>query len=55
MSCAYIMGSSEKGPTGFVVVDLATGQAWKKLDDHASVKPEPGFLMFALGSAALQD
>ncbi len=46
---AYITDSSEKGPTGFVVVDLATGQAWRKLDDVASVKPEPGFLMFAEG------
>jgi sugar lactone lactonase YvrE len=46
---AYITDSSEKGPTGFVVVDLATGQAWRKLDDVAAVKPEPGFLMFAEG------
>lgn len=46
---AYITDSSEKGPTGFVVVDLATGQAWRKLDDIDAVKPEPGFLMFAEG------
>lgn len=46
---AYITDSSEKGPTGFVVVDLATGAAWRKLDNDKSVKPEPGFLMFALG------
>jgi sugar lactone lactonase YvrE len=48
---AYITDSSEKGPTGFVVVDLATGQAWRKLDNIAEVKPEPGFLMFAEGRA----
>lgn len=46
---AYITDSSEKGPTGFIVVDLATGEAWRKLDNDRSVKPEPGFLMFALG------
>ncbi len=46
---AYITDSSEKGPAGFVVVDLATGQAWRKLDDTEAVKPEPGFLMFAEG------
>lgn len=46
---AYITDSSEKGPTGFVVVDLATGQSWRKLDDIQAVKPEPGFLMFAEG------
>ncbi|HEY4356424.1 MAG TPA: L-dopachrome tautomerase-related protein [Acidobacteriaceae bacterium] len=46
---AYITDSSEKGPTGFVVVDLATGQAWRKLDNDPSVKPEPGFVMFAVG------
>jgi sugar lactone lactonase YvrE len=46
---AYITDSSEKGPTGFVIVDLATGQSWRKLDNTASVKPEPGFVMFAKG------
>lgn len=46
---AYITDSSEKGPTGFVIVDLATGEAWRKLDNTASVKPEPGFVMFAEG------
>ncbi|WP_212733139.1 L-dopachrome tautomerase-related protein [Terriglobus roseus] len=46
---AYITDSSEKGPTGFVVVDLATGQSWRKLDDIDAVKPELGFLMFAEG------
>ena len=46
---AYITDSSEKGPTGFVVVDLATGQAWRKLDNTPSVMAEPGFLMFAEG------
>lgn len=46
---AYITDSSEKGPTGFVVVDLATGEAWRKLDNDKSVMAEPGFLMFAMG------
>ncbi len=46
---AYITDSSEKGPTGLVIVDLATGEAWRKLDNHPSAKPEPGFLMFAMG------
>ena len=46
---AYITDSSEQGPTGFVVVDLATGQAWRKLDNTPSVKPESGFVMFAEG------
>ncbi len=46
---AYITDSSEKGPTGLVIVDLASGQAWRKLDDIPATKPEPGFLMFALG------
>jgi sugar lactone lactonase YvrE len=46
---AYITDSSEKGPTGIVVVDLATGASWRKLDNTSSVKPEPGFMMFAEG------
>ena len=45
----------KKDPPGIVVVDLASGQAWRKLDDTPSVKPEPGFVMFAEGRPGLQN
>lgn len=38
---AYITDSADKGPNGIIVVDLASGQAWRKLHDHPSTKAEP--------------
>jgi sugar lactone lactonase YvrE len=37
---AYITDSSDKGPNGLIVVDLATGDAWRRLHDHPSTKAE---------------
>jgi len=41
---AYITDSSSRGPNAIIVVDLATGAAWRKLDDHPSVRPTQGFV-----------
>ncbi|NUP03189.1 MAG: gluconolaconase [Nonomuraea sp.] len=43
---AYLTDSAEKGPNGIIVVDLASGQAWRRLHDDPSTKAEqpPGFL-----------
>ncbi len=38
---AFITDSSDKGPNGIIVVDLATGTSWRKLHDHPSTKAEP--------------
>jgi sugar lactone lactonase YvrE len=46
---AYITDSSAAGPNGIVVVDLATGHSWRKLDNHPSTRPEPGFIGIAEG------
>ena len=46
---AYITDSSSNGPNGIVVVDLATGKSWRRLDNHPSTLPEPGFVIFAEG------
>src|SRR6202012_1942024 len=37
---AFITDSSEKGRNGLIVVDLDSGQSWRRLDDHASTKGE---------------
>jgi sugar lactone lactonase YvrE len=37
---AYTTGSSDKGPNGIVMADLATGQSWRRLHDHPSTKAE---------------
>jgi len=40
---AFITDSSDAGPNGIIVVDLATGQSWRRLNDHPSTKAEPNF------------
>ncbi|MEV3980441.1 L-dopachrome tautomerase-related protein [Nonomuraea sp. NPDC049758] len=35
---AYLTDSADKGPNGIIVVDLASGQAWRRLHDHPSTK-----------------
>lgn len=36
---AYITDSAQKGANGIIVVDLATGESWRRLNDHPSTKP----------------
>ncbi len=37
---AFITDSSEQGANGIIVVDLASGESWRKLNDHPSTKAE---------------
>jgi sugar lactone lactonase YvrE len=37
---AFITDSSEKGRNGIIVVDLATEDSWRRLNDHPSTKAE---------------
>lgn len=37
---AFITDSSDQGPNGIIVVDLATGESWRRLHDHPSTKAE---------------
>jgi sugar lactone lactonase YvrE len=37
---AFITDSSQKGPNGIIVVDLASGESWRRLHDHSSTKAE---------------
>ncbi|TFW07391.1 gluconolaconase [Oxalobacteraceae bacterium OM1] len=36
---AFITDSSDQGPNGLIVVDLASGDSWRRLHDHPSTKP----------------
>ncbi|HVW83505.1 MAG TPA: L-dopachrome tautomerase-related protein, partial [Bryobacteraceae bacterium] len=38
---AFITDSSDRGPNGIIVVDLASGESWRRLHDHPSTKAEP--------------
>lgn len=46
---AFITDSSSKGPNALIVVDLATGQARRRLEDHPSLRAEPRFLPLVEG------
>jgi sugar lactone lactonase YvrE len=37
---AFITDSADRGPNGIVVVDLASGESWRRLHDHPSTKAE---------------
>ena len=37
---AFITDSSDQGPNGIVVVDIATGKSWRRLHEHPSTKVE---------------
>jgi sugar lactone lactonase YvrE len=41
---AFITDSSFDGPNGIIVVDLQSGKSWRRLNDHPSTKPAPGFV-----------
>ncbi|PQV63166.1 Sugar lactone lactonase YvrE [Abditibacterium utsteinense] len=48
---AYITDSGAGSPGGIVVVDLASGRSFRRLDNHPSVQPEPRFVPFVEGHA----
>jgi len=46
---AYITDSSIFGSGGIVVVDLDSGESWRKLTGHASTSPDPSFIPIVEG------
>lgn len=46
---AFITDSSGGGPNGIIVVDLASGRSWRKLNNHPSTRPQPDFLPYVEG------
>ena len=40
---AFITDSASAGANGIIVVDLASGNSWRRLSDHPSTKPDPVF------------
>ena len=46
---AYITDSSDTGPNGLIVVDLANGTSRRLLSNHPSTVAQPGFLPFVEG------
>lgn len=50
---AYLTDSSSQGPGGIIVVDLATGTSLRRLQDHPSTRPDPGFAPIVEGEPLL--
>ncbi len=51
---AFITDSSGTGPNAIIVVDLASGASFRRLNDHPTVKAEPKFVAFVEGQAIMQ-
>lgn len=41
---AFITDSSSNGPNGIIVVDVASGKSWRRLNDHPTTKSDPEFV-----------
>jgi sugar lactone lactonase YvrE len=46
---AFITDSSSSGSNAIIVVDLASGKSWRRLNDHPSTKPDPQFVPIVEG------
>jgi sugar lactone lactonase YvrE len=46
---AFITDSSSTGANGIIVVDIASGKSWRRLNDHPSTKPDPTFVPIVEG------
>ena len=51
---AFITDSGAKAPNGIIVVDLATGQSWRRLGGHPSVKTDDSFTAIVEGQPLLE-
>jgi sugar lactone lactonase YvrE len=50
---AFITDSGAQSPNGVIVVDLASGRSWRRLDNHPSVKAETKFVPVVEGRAIM--
>ena len=46
---AFITDSTSSGSNAIIVVDLASGKSWRRLNDHPSTKPDPQFVPIVEG------
>jgi sugar lactone lactonase YvrE len=51
---AFLTDSSDKGPNGLIVVDLATGRSWRRLHDHPSTKADLAMLTMVEGRPVME-
>jgi len=51
---AFLTDSSDRGPNGLIVVELATGRSWRRLHDHLTTKAELGMLPLVEGRPVME-
>ena len=51
----FVSDSSAKSGNGIIVVDLATGQSFRRLTGHRSVRPDPEFRMIVEGRPLMEE
>ena len=51
---AFLTDSSDKGPNGIIVVDLASGRSWRRLHDHPTTKADPAMLALVEGRPVME-
>src|SRR3954462_3124713 len=51
---AFLTDSSDKGPNGIVVVDLAPGRSWRRLHDHPTTKAHTAMLALVEGRPVME-
>src|SRR5262249_21968067 len=51
---AFLTDSAAKGPNGLIVVDIASGRSWRRLNDHPSTKAEVGMLALVEGRPVME-
>lgn len=51
---AFLTDSTDKGPNGIVVVDLATGESWRRLNGHPTTQADPSFVPVVEGEKLMQ-
>jgi sugar lactone lactonase YvrE len=52
---AYITDSSINGPGGILVVDIESGDSWRKLSGHRSTSPDPSFIPIVEGERLAEE
>jgi sugar lactone lactonase YvrE len=51
---AFLTDSSDKGPNGIIVVDLASGRSWRRLHDHPTTKADSAMLALVEGRPVME-
>jgi len=51
---AFLTDSASKGPNGLIVVDLASGESWRRLHDHPSTKADHRMLALVEGRPLME-